>query len=117
MVKAFVREDHESGKFSKKKKNLYGLFVKAESVVVLNGPIMMLTIYSCIILLSWLGAKAVVFNGMQTGDLTALFSYVMSMLMSLMMLSMIFVMLTLSLASARRIAEVLDEKADITIRY
>ena len=114
VVKAFVREDHESGKFSQAAKNLYGLFVKAESVVVLNGPIMMLTIYSCIILLSWLGAKAVVFNGMQTGDLTALFSYVMSMLMSLMMLSMIFVMLTLSMASAKRIAEVLDEEPDIT---
>ncbi len=114
VVKAFVREDHESSKFDRAARNLYNLFVRAEKVVVMNGPIMMLTIYSCIILLSWLGAKAVVFDGMQTGDLTAMFSYVMSMLMSLMMLSMIFVMLTLSMASARRIAEVLDEKADIT---
>ena len=114
VVKAFVREDHESSKFDQAARNLYNLFVRAEKVVVMNGPIMMLTIYSCIILLSWLGAKAVVFDGMQTGDLTAMFSYVMSMLMSLMMLSMIFVMLTLSLASARRIAEVLDEKPDIT---
>ncbi len=114
VVKAFVREDHETGKFSTAAQNLYNLFVRAEKAVVLNGPVMMLTIYASIILLSWLGAKAVVYDGMLTGDLTALFSYVMSMLMSLMMLSMIFVMLTLSMASARRIAEVLDEKADIT---
>ncbi len=114
VVKAFVREDHETGKFTTAARNLYNLFVRAEKAVVLNGPVMMLTIYASIILLSWLGAKAVVYDGMLTGDLTALFSYVMSMLMSLMMLSMIFVMLTLSMASARRIAEVLDEKADIT---
>ena len=114
VVKAFVREDYESSKFSQAAGNLYNLFVRAEKAVVLNGPVMMLTIYTCIILLSWLGAKAVVFDGMLTGDLTAMFSYVMSMLMSLMMLSMIFVMLTMSLASARRISEVLDEEPDIT---
>ena len=114
VVKAFVREDYEGEKFGRAAETLYRLFVRAEKVVVFNGPVMMLTIYSCIILLSWLGAKAVVFDGMLTGDLTALFSYIMSMLMSLMMLSMIFVMLTLSMASAKRIVEVLDEKPDIT---
>jgi len=114
VVKAFVREDHESVKFGKAAQNLYRLFVRAEKVVVFNGPVMMLTIYGCIILLSWLGARAVVLDGMLTGDLTALFSYVMGMLMSLMMLSMIFVMLTLSTASAKRIVEVLDEQPDIT---
>ena len=114
VVKAFVREDFESRKFGKAAQNLYRLFIRAEKIVVLNGPVMMLTIYVSLLLLSWLGARAVVIDGMQTGDLTALFSYVMSMLMSLMMLSMIFVMLTLSMASAKRIVEVLDEKADIT---
>ena len=114
VVKAFVREDYETDKFKAAAGNLYRLFVRAEKAVVLNGPIMMLTIYTVVILLSWLGAKAVVYDGMLTGDLTALFSYVMSMLMSLMMLSMIFVMLTMSAASARRIVEVLDERADIT---
>ena len=114
VVKAFVREDHETGKFSAAAQNLYNLFVRAEKAVVLNGPVMMLTIYTSMMLLGWLGARQVVYNGMQTGDLTALFSYVMSMLMSLMMLSMIFVMLTMSAASARRIVEVLDEQPDIT---
>ncbi len=110
VVKAFVREDYENEKFSKAAKALYSLFVRAEKVVTLNSPVMMTTIYVTIIMLSWLGAQAIVTDGtLTTGDLTSLFSYVMSVLMSLMMLSMIFVMLTLSAAGARRIVEVLDE--------
>lgn len=116
VVKAFVREKHESDKFTAAARNLYSMFLRAEKVVVWNGPVMMTTVYTCILLISWMGAKAVVSVNptMAVGDLTAMFSYVMSVLMSLMMLSMIFVMLTMSLASAQRIAEVLDEKADIT---
>ena len=115
VVKAFVREDHEKSKFNAAVDRLYQLFVRAEKVVILNGPVMMLTVYACIILLSWLGARAIVLPGgdLTTGQLTSLFSYVMSVLMSLMMLSMIFVMLTMSSASARRIVEVLDEKPGI----
>ncbi len=114
VVKSFVREDYESDRFTKAATNLYNLFVRAEKAVVLNGPVMMITIYTCILLLSWLGAKYIVAGDLTTGQLTSLFSYVMSMLMSLMMLSMIFVMITMSLASARRISEVLDEKAALT---
>lgn len=114
VVKAFVREDFEKEKFGKAAYNLYALSVKAESILAFGSPIMMTVIYSSMLLLSWLGAKFIVGGTLTTGNLTSLFSYVMSMLMSLMMLSMIFVMITMSLASARRIAEVLDEKADIT---
>ena len=115
VVKAFVREDYENKKFSTAAENLYRLFIRAEKVVVLNGPVMMLTIYTCIIMLSWLGAKYVVVEGgLTTGELTSMFSYVMSVLMALMMLSMIFVMLTLSGAAGKRIVEVLDEQPDIT---
>ncbi|MBR5345772.1 MAG: ABC transporter ATP-binding protein [Clostridia bacterium] len=114
VVKAFVREDYEKTKFNKAAEKLYNLFLRAERVVIMNSPVMMLTIYACIIMLSWMGAKLIVVEGsLTTGDLTAMFSYVMSVLMSLMMLSMIFVMLTMSAASAKRIAEVLDEKASI----
>ena len=114
VVKAFVREDHERTKFNLAADKLYSLFLRAERVVIMNSPVMMLTIYACIIMLSWMGARLIVTDGSLTpGDLTAMFSYVMSVLMSLMMLSMICVMLTMSAASARRIAEVLDEKAGI----
>ncbi len=115
VVKAFVREEYEKSKFNAAADKLYNLFVRAEKVVILNGPVMMITVYACIILLSWLGANAIVMPGgdLTTGQLTSLFSYVMSVLMSLMMLSMIFVMLTMSSASARRIVEVLDERPDI----
>ncbi len=114
VVKAFVREDYEKTKFDKAADKLYKLFLRAERVVIMNSPVMMLTIYACIIMLSWMGANLIVVDGsLTTGDLTAMFSYVMSVLMSLMMLSMIFVMLTMSAASARRIAEVLDEKTGI----
>lgn len=114
VVKAFVREDFEKEKFAKASENLYRLFVKAESMLAFNNPVMMLAIYGCIIVLSWLGAHYITDGLLTTGSLTSLFSYIMSMMMSLMMLSMIFVMVTLSAASARRIAQVLDEKADLS---
>ena len=114
VVKAFVREDYENTKFTTASSNLYRLFVKAESFLALNNPIMMLVVYGCIIALSWFGAQFVVAGNLTTGNLTSLFSYIMSSLMSLMMLSMIFVMISMSTASARRIAEVLNEKPDLT---
>ncbi len=114
VVKAFVREDHENTKFTKAAQNLYRLFVKAEGLLAFNNPAMMLVVYGCIISLSWFGAKYIVVGSLTTGELTSMFSYVMSVLMSLMMLSMIFVMVTMSAASGRRIAEVLSEKADLT---
>lgn len=114
VVKAYVREDHENGKFGKASGELYDLSVKAESIVAFNNPVMMLTIYGCIIALSWFGAHFVVNGEMTTGELTSMFSYIMSILMSLMMLSMIFVMLTMSAASAKRITEVLTEEPSLT---
>ena len=114
VVKAFVREDHENKKFTRAAENLYKTFVKAESWLAFNNPIMMFVIYGSIIALSWFAAHFIADGTMTTGNLTSMFSYVMSMMMSLMMLSMIFVMLSMSAASARRIAEVLNEKADIT---
>ncbi|MCD7730470.1 MAG: ABC transporter ATP-binding protein/permease [Oscillospiraceae bacterium] len=114
VVKAFVREDHEKQKFRTASDNIYKMFVKAESLIALNNPIMMFVIYACIVLLSWFGAKFIVSDTLTTGELTSMFTYVMGILMSLMMLSMIFVMLTMSLASGRRIAEVINEQPDIT---
>lgn len=113
VVKAFVREDHENRKFTRAAENLYRLFVKAEGILALNNPIMMLIIYGCIITLSWFGAHYIVGGNLTTGELTSMFSYVMSMMMSLMMLSMVFVMITMSAASGRRIAEVLQEQPDL----
>ena len=113
VVKAFVREDHENEKFKNAAGGIYKMFVKAESVVANNGPVMMLAVYSCMLSLSWLAAQMITAGDLTTGELTTLFSYVMSILMSLMMLSMIFVMLTLASASARRVVEVLKEKADL----
>ncbi len=114
VVKAFVREKDENRKFGLAAENLYRLFFKAESILAFNNPVMMLVIFSCILALSWFGAHHIVGGTLTTGNLTSLFSYVISMLMSLMMLSMIFVMLSMSAASARRISEVLNEKADLT---
>ena len=114
VVKAFVREDFEKKKFSKAAEALYKLFVKTESLQALNHPIMMLVVYGCIISLSWFGAQFIVVGDLTTGQLTSLFTYVMTILSSLMMLSMIFVNLTMSAASAKRVIEVIDEKADIT---
>lgn len=114
VVKAFVREDYESNKFKKAAENLYRLFVRAEGLLALNNPVMMLVVYGCMIALSWFGAHYIVIGDLTTGELTSMFSYVMGIFMSLMMLSMVFVMLTMSAASGRRIAEVLEEKADLT---
>ena len=114
VVKSFVREDYENSKFTKAAQNLYRLFVKAEGLLAFNNPVMMLVVYGCIIALSWFGAQYIVVGDLTTGELTSMFSYVMSILMSLMMLSMIFVMLTMSAASGKRIAQVLTEKADLT---
>lgn len=114
VVKAYVREDYEKEKFSKAADNLYKLFVKAESIIANSSPIMLISVYGCILGISWLGAKLIVQNTLTTGELTSMFSYIMSIMMSLMMLSMIFVMLTISAASAERIAEVINEKPDIT---
>ena len=114
VVKAFVREDFEKEKFGKAAWQIYRMSVKAESIIAVNGALMMSVVYGTMILLSWFGAHFIVAGEMTTGNLTSLFSYVISMLMSLMMVSMVFVMLTMSLAAARRITEVLEEKPDIT---
>ncbi len=113
VVKAFVREDYENEKFSKAATRLYELFVNAEKLQALNLPVMMSIVYGCIIAISWFGAHFIVAGSMTTGNLTSLFTYVMTAFSSLMMLSMIFVMMTMSAASGKRIAEVLEEKADI----
>lgn len=113
VVKAFVREDFENSKFRKAAENLYKLFVRTESLQAINNPVMTSVIYGCIIALSWFGAHFIVAGELTTGQLTSLFTYVMTIMNSLMMLSMIFVMLTMSAASGRRVAEVIDEKATI----
>lgn len=113
VVKSFVREKFEIEKMKKASSNIYKLFVKVEGVLAFNNPSMMLAVYSCILLLSYLGAKSVVAGNLATGELTSLFSYTMNILMSLMMLSMVFVMITMSLASARRIVEVLQEESQL----
>lgn len=113
VVKAFVREDYENEKFRNAAGGIYKMFVKAETVVANNGPVMMLAVYSCMLSLSYLAAQMITAGSLTTGELTTLFSYVMSILMSLMMLSMIFVMLTLAAASARRVVEVLNETPDL----
>ena len=113
VVKAFVREDHEGEKFNKASDMLYKLSVKAESLLAFNNPAMMISVYFCIIMVSWLGAQFIVGGSLTEGDLTSLFSYIMSLLMSLMMLSMIIVMISMSVASIRRISEVLRETPDL----
>jgi ATP-binding cassette subfamily B multidrug efflux pump len=114
VVKAFVREDYENEKFTKATTKLYELFVRAEKLEALNMPVMMFIVYGCILAISWFGARFIVAGSMTTGNLTSLFSYVMTAFSSLMMLSMIFVMMTMSAASGRRIAEVLREQPGIT---
>ena len=113
VVKAFVREDYENQKFSKASQVLYKMFVKAEGLLAFNNPAMMVAVYFCIIIVSWLGAQFIVSGTLTTGDLTSLFSYIMALLMSLMMLSMVVVMISMSLASIRRISEVLGETPDL----
>lgn len=114
VVKSYVQEDREISKFEVAVTNIYKLFVKAESRIVLNNPLMILTVYACIIALSWFGASQITSGNLTTGALTSLFSYVMSILISLMMLSFTVVMITMSEASAKRVTEVLREKSDIT---
>ncbi len=114
VVKAYVREDYEINKFKKASEKIYNYFKKAEGILVFNNPIMMFSMYTCIILLSWLGAKMIVLNSMTTGELMSLFTYCTNILMSLMMLSMVFVMIVMSRSSAERIIEVLEEKSTLT---
>ena len=119
VVKSFNQEEHEIKKFKSISQSIYEDFSAGERLLAFNSPIMQFFMYACMILISWIGAKAIVASGnnaalgMTTGDLTALFSYATQILMALMMLSMVFTMITISLASARRIAEVLEEKTDI----
>ena len=117
VVKAYVREKFESEKFRKASENVRNLLMRAELIIAWNAPFMQLTVYSCILLISWMGARLIVSSGattFTTGDLMSMLSYCMNILMSLMMLSMVFVMITMSAASAKRVAEVLDEKSDLT---
>ena len=113
-VKSFVREDYENNKFTKAAENLCQMFMKAERIVVTNMPLMQFTVYTCILLISWIGAKMIVSDALTTGQLMSLLTYCMNILMSLMMLSMIFVMVTMSAASGERVAEVLKEKSSLT---
>ena len=113
VVKAFVREDYETKKFSKASATLRKMFVKAEGLLAFNNPAMMISVYFCILCASWLGAQFIVAGDMSTGELTSLFSYIMSLLMGLMMLSMVVVMISMSMASIRRIGQVLTEEPDL----
>ena len=113
VVKAYVREKEETKKFKTTSENIYRIFLKAEKNLVYNMPVMQLTVYSCILLISWLGAKMIVADSMTTGELMSLLAYCMNILMSLMMLSMVFVMIAMSTAAAKRIYEVLTEESDI----
>ncbi|MCR0611131.1 ABC transporter ATP-binding protein/permease [[Clostridium] innocuum] len=113
VVKAYVKEDYEISKFNKASYNIYRMFKKAENILIFNSPAMQLSMYACILAISWLGARMIVGGSMTTGELMSMMTYTTNILMSLMMLSMIFVMLSMSLASVQRIDEVLDEKSDI----
>lgn len=113
VVKSFVREDYEVKKFNRATNNLYKLFVKAENAMVSVSPLMMMTVYGCIIAISWFGANMIVGGEMTTGELTSMLTYCMNILMSLLMVAMVFVMITMSLASARRISEVLNEESTL----
>ena len=114
VVKAYVREDYETSKFQKACNKVYEMFVRAEKLVVMNMPLMQFTVYACILCISWLGAKMIVGSSLTTGELMSLLTYCMNILMSLMMLSMVFVMVTMSMASAERVTEVINEKADLS---
>ncbi len=114
VVKAYVRGDYEKQRFKKASQSIYNMLSRAENVVMWNSPLMNLTVYTCILLISWFGAHYIVAGELTTGNLTSLLTYCMSILMNLMMLSMIFVMVSMSIASANRIAEVLNEKSDLT---
>ena len=113
VVKAYVREDHEINKFHTSSNNIYKLFINAEKILVLNMPIMQFSIYTCILLISWIGAKMIVGGSLTTGELMSLFTYIMNIMISLMMISMVFVMVIMSKASVERIVEVIEEKSDL----
>lgn len=113
VVKAYVRENQETSKFIQASENIRKLFTRAERNVIVNMPIMQFTVYTCILLISWVGAKMIVVGSLTTGELMSLLAYCMNILMSLMMVAMVFVMVTMSIASARRIVEVLNEKSDL----
>lgn len=113
VVKAYVREEYETNKFANASAKVYNMFVKAESIIACNMPVMMFTVYTCILLISWVGAHMIVSDSLTTGNLMSLLAYCMNILMSLMMLSMVFVMISMSMASGRRIAEVINETATI----
>ncbi len=113
VVKAYVREDYEENRMKKASENIYRLAVRAENMVVLNSPIMQFTIYSCILLISWIGGRMIVSDTLTTGALMSLLTYCMNILMSLMMISMVFVMISMSIASAERITEVINEEPQI----
>lgn len=113
VAKAFVREEYEISRFHKASNNIYKMFVKAESIVTCNMPLMQATVYTCILGISWMGAKMIVGGSLSTGELMSLLTYCMNILMSLMMLSMVFVMITMSVASAERITEVINEEPDL----
>ncbi|MCU6686640.1 ABC transporter ATP-binding protein/permease [Dorea acetigenes] len=113
VVKAYVREKQETEKFRKASENIYRIFVRAECTLVYNAPLMQFTVYTCILLISWIGAKMIVSSSLTTGELMSLLTYCMNILMSLMMMSMVFVMVSMSMASIRRIAEVLNETSDL----
>lgn len=114
VVKAYVREDYENDKFTKASQNIYDMFTKAENILTWNAPLMQVAVYGCILAISWLGAKMIITDALTTGQLMSLMTYCMNILMSLMMLSMIFVMVTMSMASAERIAEVLNETSSLS---
>ena len=113
VVKAYVREKEETAKFRKTSKNIYDLFVKAEKIISFNAPVMNITVYSCILIISWIGAKMIVAENLSTGELMSMLAYCMNILISLMMLSMVFVMITMSMAAVKRVHEVLSEESDI----
>lgn len=112
-VKAYVREDHETNKFYKASETLYKYFIRAEKLIIINGPAMQFAVYTCILLLSWLGARMIVGGSMTTGELMSMFAYTTNIMISLMMMSFVFVMVIMSKSSAERIIEVLDEKSDL----
>ena len=113
VVKAYVREEQETSKLRRASENIYNIFVKAETNLVFNAPMMQTAVYTCILLVSWFGAKMIASDSLTTGELMSLLTYCMNILMSLMMLSMVFVMVAMSMASARRISEVLNETSDL----
>lgn len=114
VVKAYVREEEETTKFKKTSENIYRIFLKAENNIIYNAPIMQLTVYICILLISWIGAKMIVADSLTTGEMMSLLTYCMNILMNLMMVSMVFVMVSMSTAGAQRIAEILNETSDLS---